>query len=79
MKNNFLISILTPTVNHGKVIPQYLKGIKKLDHIKGRLKFLIAADSHGDGDEDIKNLIPKHTIWGQHISRITVRLFLAEV
>ena len=47
--------------------------------IKGPIEVLIAGDGHSDGDDDIKNLIPKHTIWGQHVSRLTVRLFLAEV
>jgi len=29
MKNNILISILTPTVNPRKFIPRYLTGIRK--------------------------------------------------
>ena len=62
MKNNILISILTPTFNRRKFIPQYLRNIRRQDY-KGPIEVLIAGDGHGDGDDDIKNLIPKHTIW----------------
>ena len=58
MKNNLLVSILTPTFNRRKFIPQYLRNIKRQDY-KGPIEILIADD----GDDKIEDLIPKNSIF----------------
>jgi glycosyltransferase involved in cell wall biosynthesis len=58
MKNSPLVSILTPTFNRRKFIPQYLRNIKRQDY-KGPIEILIADD----GDDKIEDLIPKNSIF----------------
>jgi glycosyltransferase involved in cell wall biosynthesis len=58
MKKSPLISILTPTFNRRKFIPQYLRNLRRQDY-KGPLEVLIVDD----GDDKIEDLIPKNSIF----------------
>jgi len=58
MKKHNLVSILTPTFNRRKFIPQYLRNIRRQDY-KGPIEILIADD----GEDKIEDLIPKSSIF----------------
>lgn len=58
MKKFPLVSILTPTFNRRKFIPQYLRNIRRQDY-KGPIEILIADDGH----DKVEDLIPKNTIF----------------
>jgi glycosyltransferase involved in cell wall biosynthesis len=58
MKKFPLVSILTPTFNRRKFIPQYLRNIRRQDY-KGPIEILIADD----GEDKVDDLIPKNTIF----------------
>lgn len=58
MKKPNLVSILTPTFNRRKFIPQYLRNIRRQDY-KGRIEILIADD----GEDKVEDLIPKNSIF----------------
>lgn len=58
MKKLPLVSILTPTFNRRKFIPQYLRNIRRQDY-KGPIEILIADD----GEDKVDDLIPKNTIF----------------
>jgi glycosyltransferase involved in cell wall biosynthesis len=58
MKKPNLVSILTPTFNRRKFIPQYLRNIRRQDY-KGPIEILIADD----GEDKVEDLIPKNSIF----------------
>jgi glycosyltransferase involved in cell wall biosynthesis len=58
MKKLPLVSVLTPTFNRRKFIPQFLRNIKRQDY-KGSIEVLIADD----GDDNIEDLVPKNSIF----------------
>ena len=58
MKKPNLISILTPTYNRRKFIPQFLRNIARQDY-KGAIEVLIADD----GYDKVEDLIPKNSIF----------------
>ena len=58
MKKFPLVSILTPTFNRRKFIPQYLRNIRRQDY-KGPIEILIADD----GEDKVEDLIPKNSIY----------------
>ena len=58
MKKPNLVSILTPTFNRRKFIPQYLRNIRRQDS-KGPIEILIADD----GEDKVEDLIPKNSIF----------------